>query len=273
MRTPLVALALLSAAALTACGGASDDAAGATSETTAASTATAPQDALWGRTFLSTSVTGTAIPGGGPLEVAFPERDRIAMSAGCNRGVGSVDLSGGVVRTGPIATTMMACPGDLEAADTWMTDVFAAAPTWTLADDVLTLSSPGVTIALADKKTTDPDRPVVGTTWTVETLITPDAITSSQAIEAADANLTIGQDGQVSGSSGCNRFSGPVSVGDSTITFGPLASTRMACTDESVADVERSVLHVLDGEATYAVDGPTMRLTRADGTGLGLRAR
>ncbi|WP_137724351.1 META domain-containing protein [Prescottella subtropica] len=273
MRTPLVALALMSVAALTGCGSSDGSDATGTSETTAATTTASPADALWGRTFLSTSVTGTAIPGGGPFEVAFPERDRIAMSAGCNRGVGSVDLSGGTVKAGPIATTMMACPGDVAAADTWMADVFAATPAWTLTNDVLTLSSPGVTIELADKKTTDPDRPVIGTTWTVDTLISADAIMSSQAIETAAATLTIGQDGQVSGSSGCNRFSGPVTVGDSTITFGPLASTKMACADEAVAEVERSVLHVLDGEVTYAVDGPTMRLTKADGTGLGLRAR
>lgn len=270
MRTPLVALALLSVAALSACGNTADGSDATASSATATASATAsPADALWGRTFLSTAVTGTTIPGGGPLEVAFPERNKIAMSAGCNRGVGSVDLSDAVVKTGPIATTMMACPGEVAGADKWMTDLFAAQPGWALTGDVLTLTSPGVTVTLTDKTTADPDRPVVGTTWVVTTLITPDANTTSAALETSAPSLTIGQDGQVTGSTGCNRFSGPVRVGDSTITFGPLATSRMACPDD-VAEVEQAVLHVLDGEVTYAVDGATMRLTKADGTGLGL---
>ncbi|RVW11624.1 META domain-containing protein [Prescottella agglutinans] len=271
MRTLPVTLALLCAAALSACGTTADGAdASSTAEPPAVSTAAAPEDALWGRTFLSTSVTGSTIPGSGPLEVAFPERGHIAMSAGCNRGVSSVDLAGGTVKTGPIATTMMACPGDLAGADEWMTDLFAAEPSWTLAEDTLTLASESITVTLADKKTTEPVRPVIGTTWVVESLIKPDAIVTSAALETSAPSLTIGQDGQATGSTGCNRFSGPVRVGDSTITFGKLATTRVACPDD-VADVERAVLHVLDGEVTYTVEGPTMTLMQADGTGLQLR--
>jgi heat shock protein HslJ len=104
----------------------------------------------------------------------------------------------------------------------------------------------------------------------VESLITPDAVVTSTALETSAPSLTIGQDGQATGSTGCNRFSGPVRVGASTITFGKLATTRVACPDD-VTDVERAVLHVLDGEVTYTVSGPTMELTRPDGTGLHLR--
>ncbi|WP_430333401.1 META domain-containing protein [Rhodococcus sp. ACT016] len=269
MRTLPVALAFLCAATLSACGSTADGA-DAADVTETPAVAASPADAMWGRTFLSTSVTGSTIPGGGPLEVAFPERDHIAMSAGCNRGVSSVDLAGGTVKTGPIATTMMACPGDSAGADKWMTSLFEAQPAWTLAEDILTLSSADVTVTLADKKTAEPDRPVIGTTWVVESLMTPDAVVTSTALEATAPSLTIGQDGQATGSTGCNRFSGPVRVGDSTITFGKLATTRVACPDD-VADVERAVLHVLDGEVTYTVDGPVMKLTRPDGTGLQLR--
>lgn len=271
MRAPLVALALLSVATTIACGNAADGADAPASATTTSATPPSPADALWGRTFVSTTVTGTAIPGGGPLEVAFPERDGIAMSAGCNRGIGSVELADGIVRTGPIATTMMGCPGDVAGADKWMTDLFATRPEWRLADDILTLVAPGISVTLADKKTTDPDRPVIGTPWEVDTLIGPDAVSTSTALETAAPTLTIGRDGQATGSTGCNRFTGPVRVGDSTITFGPLVTTPTACSDE-LAAIDETVRRVLDGEVTYSVDGPTMRLLRADGTGLGLRS-
>lgn len=270
MRTSLIALALLSAATLSACAGSADGDISSSSTTTPGAAAPSAAEALWGRTFVSTDVTGPEVPGGGPLEVAFPERNGIAMSAGCNRGVGSVDLADGIVTTGPIATTMMACPGDLMGADAWMTDLFAAQPTWALNDDVLTLTTPGTTVTLTDKKTVDPDRPVVGTTWVVDTLITPDAVSTSAALETSAPTLTISENGQATGTSGCNRFNGPARIEGDTIVFGPLATTKMACPAD-VAEVERAVLHVLDGEVGYQVEGAVMTLRKADGTGLGLR--
>jgi len=268
MRTQTVLLALLATSTLSACSNADGDT-GEPATTSPSATASAA-DALWGRTFLSTAVAGPAIPGGGPLEVAFPERNSIAMSAGCNRGVSSVELTGGIVKTGAIATTMTACAGDVAGADKWMTDLFAARPAWALDDGVLTLTTPDTTVTLADKKSANPDRPVVGTTWVVDTLITPQAVSTSAALETSAPTLTIGDGGQVTGTTGCNRFNGPATVDGDTITFGPLATTRMACPTD-VAEVERSVLHVLDGQVTYEVDGATMRLMQADGTGLGLR--
>ncbi len=41
--------------------------------------------------------------------------------------------------------------------------------------------------------------------------------------------LTFGRDGRVSGTSGCNRFSGSYSESGGRLEFGPLATTRMAC--------------------------------------------
>jgi putative lipoprotein len=41
--------------------------------------------------------------------------------------------------------------------------------------------------------------------------------------------IDFGEDGQVSGSSGCNRFSGSYTLEGNALSFGPLASTRKAC--------------------------------------------
>ncbi|HVP61765.1 MAG TPA: META domain-containing protein [Myxococcaceae bacterium] len=38
--------------------------------------------------------------------------------------------------------------------------------------------------------------------------------------------------GKISGNASCNRYTGPVELGDGTIRVGELASTRMACTPE-----------------------------------------
>jgi putative lipoprotein len=46
---------------------------------------------------------------------------------------------------------------------------------------------------------------------------------------AARTTLDIGADGTVSGSGGCNRYSGGAEIDGSTIIIGPVAATKMAC--------------------------------------------
>ncbi|WP_426625747.1 META domain-containing protein [Leifsonia sp. McL0607] len=43
-------------------------------------------------------------------------------------------------------------------------------------------------------------------------------------------NLTIENDGAFSGTDGCNRLTGRGSIDGDSITFGPIASTMIACT-------------------------------------------
>jgi len=109
-----------------------------------------PSD-LVGRRYVSTSVEGRAIPGGGPLELSFPARERLAASAGCNRFTGTAELSGGVVRTGVLASTRMACPPPREGADAWLRELFSASPRWSSDGDVLTLTTSFVTVTLTDR--------------------------------------------------------------------------------------------------------------------------
>lgn len=231
-----------------------------------------PQADLLGRTFVSTSVEGAPIPGGGPLTVSFEAPDRLSGTAGCNRASGSADFSDGRITAGALATTMMACVGDSGASDAWLTDLFAANPEWELDGDTLHLRTGTATVTLLDKKLAQPDRALTGTTWVVDSTITPDAVTSSLAIENSTPSLQIADDGTVTGSTGCNTFTGTAQVADATVTFGPLATTRMMCAPE-VAEVERAVLGALDGETTVSIDAAQMRLMNANGTGLGLHAQ
>ena len=201
---------------------------------------------LTGRTFISVQVEGDQIPGGGPLTVGF-DGNRISTYAGCNHGSGTADLSGGRIST-QLAMTMMACPPPVGDSDAWVSKFFDAKPTWSLSGDDLTLHTDTTTVTLRDKKVADPDHPLTGTTWQVTSLVSARAVTTSVALEQAKPTLTIGDDGAVSGSTGCNRITGRATVSGSpaVIEFGPLATTRMACAPE-VAEVEQAVLRVLKG--------------------------
>ena len=66
--------------------------------------------------------------------------------------------------------------------------------------------------------------------------------------------LAFGEDGTVSGSAGCNTFNGSVAIDGSSLEFGPLATTRMACADEAVSEQESAFLLALDGTTGYTID-------------------
>ena len=119
--------------------------------------------------------------------------------------------------------------------------------------------------------------PIEGTRWTLTRTIEEDATYAVPA--GVDAWIQI-DDGQLTGSGGCNRIRGEAAItpptdrpgAEGTIDVGPLASTRMAC--EGAGDqVERHVLQVLDGEVRSFVGGTTMVLERSDGSGARLRGR
>lgn len=222
-----------------------------------------------GRTFISVKVDGEQIPSGGPLEVGFADR-RIITYAGCNRGSGGVDLADGRVVT-RLATTMMACPPPLDGADAWMTKLFEAQPTWSLEGDTLTLTTDAATVTLRDKKVVNPDRQLTGTNWVVTSLVSSQAVMTSVALEQARPSLTIAADGAVTGSTGCNQLHGRATLSEGSIDFGPLATTERACPGE-LAEIEQSVLRVLDGRVQATIDADDLRLNR-DGDGLNLRAQ
>jgi heat shock protein HslJ/uncharacterized membrane protein len=54
------------------------------------------------------------------------------------------------------------------------------------------------------------------------------------------ATVVFGRDGQVSGKSGCNQFSGPYMLSGEGLSFGNLAQTKMAC-DSPAMEVEQRI--------------------------------
>ncbi|MCU0984370.1 MAG: META domain-containing protein [Acetobacteraceae bacterium] len=81
------------------------------------------------------------------------------------------------------------------------------------------------------------------------------------------ASLEIGADGAVSGSTGCNRFRGRAEIGTGTLTFSPLATTRMACPGPAM-EQERRFLEALAASRRYRVEAGMLTLLGADGGAL-----
>jgi heat shock protein HslJ len=226
-----------------------------------------------GRTFVSTAVEGQQIPGGGPMTLTFAD-GKISASSGCNSANGTVDLANGILHVGTLASTLMACPDERGQADSWQDKVLTSLPKWRLDDSTLTLTGKDITVTLLDKKVAQPDKPLIGTTWIVTALMTPDAQIRSQTLDEVKPTLTIAPDGAVSGSAGCNRMTGhatpaPAANGPD-VTF-QIGITKMACAPE-IMEVEQAVLKALDGKTTATIDANTLILRNTNGSGLTLRA-
>jgi heat shock protein HslJ len=262
-RSSVVALTLGALVALAACttGG---------SPSSAPSAAGEPSDVsfedLEGLSFVVTAAEGYEVVPGSTITLTF-EEGRIGIQAGCNTMGSQYRVEDGVLVIGQMITTEMACDEPLMAQDRFLGE-FLYNTTIALDGDTLTLSKDGVSLTLTDREVADPDRSLEGTTWLVDSLVSLQAVSSMPA--GVEASLVFA-DGQVQVASGCNTGSGSAEIGDATITFGPIATTRMAC-EQPAMDAEAQILAVLQGEVGYAIEADRLTLT-GDDAGLILRAQ
>ncbi len=102
-----------------------------------------------------------------------------------------------------------------------------------------------------------------GVTWQAESFVNAEGETVDALADAAPT-LTFA-DGQVSGSDGCNSFSGSATISDGAVEFGPLASTAMACIGP-VSEQADAFQAALSQAAGYQIaDGGKLELVDADG--------
>jgi heat shock protein HslJ len=226
-----------------------------------------------GKSFLSVSVTED----GKPKQLApetrirleFVDGGRLSAHAGCNSMAGKVVTRDGKLAMDELETTEMGCDPARHAQDDWLAKLLQDDPTWKLSGDKLTVSKGSTEIVLQDRETAQPDKPLDGTKWSLESVISGQ--TASHLVGSEQAHLTIGGE-RVTGSTGCNGFQGMVARSGNKLTFGELGITLKACTGEK-GKLEQTVLRTLKGELTYTIEADQLRLRDAKGNGLDFTAR
>lgn len=218
-----------------------------------------------GRTFLSTAVQGATLVPGTRVSLMFTNGS-LSASGGCNSMGGSYTLTGGRLSIGQMMTTDMGCDPARMQQDQWLAALLDGA-TVTLAGDTLTLQKGPVTLTLLDRKVANPDKPITGTHWVLDGIVSGD--TASSVPAGATASIHIA-DGRIDVDTGCNTGGGTVEVTATTLKVGDLALTKKAC-QAGPAGVESAVTTVLRGTPTYTIDADTLTLT-AGAAGLTFRA-
>ena len=220
---------------------------------------------LDGHTYLSTGVEGADLVPNSQVRLSFTDGN-LNANAGCNHLGGSYTVEGDRLRTGQMSTTEMACEEPLMRQDQWLAQ-FLSDVTFTLSGDTLTLVNGDVRLTLTDKEVVTPDQSLEGRTWTLDGIVSGDAVSSVPV--GVTASLKIEGD-RAEINAGCNRGGGSVEVTADTLTFGPIATTKMAC-EAGPASVESAVLGVLSGSVTYTIDADVLTVS-SGGAGLIYRA-
>jgi heat shock protein HslJ len=76
--------------------------------------------------------------------------------------------------------------------------------------------------------------------------------------------MTFDEDGHMSGTAGCNNYSGGYTVDGDTISIGPLVSTMMMCVaPEGVMEQEAAFLAALQAATTFTIGGDSLEMRDA----------
>ena len=216
---------------------------------------------LTGQVWVLSELSGNSPVSGTTITALFTKDGKVGGSSGCNSYSGEYTTSGSSITfKAPMAMTMMACPDDVMTQETAYMKALEAAKKFSVKGDQLTLSD-GDNKALAIYKAQSQE--LSGTSWEVTSYNN-----GKQAVKSVLVDTTMtanfGEDGTLSGNSGCNEYNGPYKVDGDKIDLGPFASTRMAC-DQPVMDQETQYLAALETAAKYQIMGNVMEMRTADG--------
>lgn len=101
--------------------------------------------------------------------------------------------------------------------------------------------------------------PLAGTQWVLVDL--------GDRLPLAEVDVTLSfEEDRAGGSAGCNSYGGEYTLKGEEISFGPMASTLMACMEEGVMEQESLYLQRLVQVTSYSLDNGMLVLYLADGS-------
>ena len=220
-------------------------------------------DPLAGTSWVLSELNGQPVVADTSVTLQFGTDGRASGTDGCNRYNSSYSTAGDTIQFAPnAAMTMMACPTPIIDQATAYMAALSGAATFAVDGASLTLAdAAGATLAVFSAQSTD----LAGANWDVIAYNNGNQGVVG-VIGGTQLTANFGTDGSLSGTAGCNNFSGGYTLeGASNIQIGPLASTMMACSDPAgVMEQEMQYLAALQSAATYRMEGDSLEMRTAD---------
>ncbi|MCS6846640.1 MAG: META domain-containing protein [Anaerolineae bacterium] len=192
----------------------------------------------------------------------FGADGRASGTDGCNAFSGSYEVSGDALKFGPLMGTLMACEASVMAQADAFRNALEQTARFAVANDTLTLqdANSAALASFAPQR-----RELAGTNWVV-TGYNNGKQAVVGVLEGTELAVSFGADGRVSGSSGCNNFTGSFTQTGDAIEIGPLASTAKMCANpEGIMEQEAQFLQAMQSAKVIQLDGDRLTLRTADG--------
>jgi heat shock protein HslJ len=233
-----------------------------------------PQEALAGVTWYLVAFNKGAgsenILPGTKITALFDGAGRLSGSAGCNQYTATYQGAINSIQIGTPATTRMICdtPSGTMTQETYYLTTLQGASTFKIEGDILTVyDTSGKALFTYTKVVpgSEPPAPLTGVTWYLLSYVD-----SKGEIFApvSGTTLTIQFDSgdNITGNAGCNNYFGTYTTsGSSSISIGPLGSTKMNCAGDAVINQENLYLQLLQKMTLYYTS--TDELLLSDGSG------
>jgi heat shock protein HslJ/LysM repeat protein len=217
---------------------------------------------LEGTSWILTTLNGSEPLPETSITASFEQDGVLSGSDGCNRYNAAYQIAGDQLTITPGAGTMMACPEPIMKQATDYIAALASATAYQMQADTLALSDADGNVVATF--TAQPSS-LGGTSWVVLSYNNGKQAVVS-VIVGTELTALFGEDGALSGSAGCNNYTGSYQVDDQNISIGPLATTRMMCSEpEGIMEQESQYLAALESAATYRMEGDGLELRTADG--------
>jgi heat shock protein HslJ len=180
--------------------------------------------------------------------------NRVSGFSGCNEYDAVYRTGGRLLLVSQAKVTLRACPDPAAALETTYLALLAQSRFYNVRDDILTIRGADLAVLLVFEAA--PANPLLGS-WVVDSFATAPG---SLAAPLPGTSLTaVFRLAKVGGSSGCNTYQGPYTTNGDVAAIGPLASTRMACAEDVLAQ-ETAFLAALQGVARVERRGAILQL-------------
>jgi len=190
------------------------------------------------------------------------ENGEVSGTSGCNRFFGAYEVDGNSISIGPLGSTLMACPPPLMDQEFGFMTSFQSAATYEISGDTLTMSNSDddVVVTFVESEPLS----LTGINWIANGVNNGRGGVQSIVI-GNEITAVFGDDGSLSGSSGCNNYSGTYEVDGENMSIGPLAATQKFCEQpEGTMDQESEYLAALQTVAMWSIDGDVLDLRTSE---------
>ncbi|MBX3063589.1 MAG: META domain-containing protein [Anaerolineae bacterium] len=227
---------------------------------------------LAGSSWLLTATSGqdhqTLVLPDSSITLNFEGKDRFNGNGGCNQYNGTYTLGdNGEITVSEVVSTKRACTDEqMTTQESIYLGALGSVTGYDLSEGQLTLRVGDLESLHFVRAAHDP---LAGTSWRLINEV-PDGAEATAEVDgvAHPITLTFDAAGQAAGNGGCNSYSGTYTRTGTSITFGNIVSTLMACEAGDIMEREQDFFAALAGASQYGLTDDRLYIRYGDGSRL-----